>query len=277
MLVMCANSSLIVEKDSTASLHFKSKVLQFFSNHPLLGLLGALGSIASIIGLPYTIFTPKRVLTFAVNSPRTPIVQLARTSNISVAFNGRLVNQDVTAAQVAIWNAGKEPIRSDDVLAPIVLKTGSNAPILEISFALTNNDVTRFWIDATNMANGELRFSWRILEKNDGAVVQVIYAGKPNTPITVEGAVVGQRRPLQASRETPLQKVVFVLQVANILTGGCIVGLVVYWTLHWEIPTLLRPSYQIAISALVTLLVVVTFLYLVRDKLVHPTLSPFGF
>ena len=200
---------------------YKNKVLRFFSNHPLLGLLGALGSVASLVALPYTIFTPKRALTFAINSPRTPIVQLARTSNISVSYNGTVVNKDVTAAQIAIWNAGREPIRGEDILTPIVLRTADNAPILELSAG--TNEVTKFDVDPTKMFQGQLRIGWRILEHNDGAVIQIIYVGKPDLPIVLDGAIIGQRHALQLSDRS--KRLTRYEEMGNLFASVCGVGI----------------------------------------------------
>jgi hypothetical protein len=93
---------------------FKTKVLQFFTAHPLLGLIGCFGSLASIIGLPFAVFpwlaSPQRDLRYIVNPVRTPIVQTAKPSEVSVLYKGRPVSGNVTAVQVAIWNAGREPV-----------------------------------------------------------------------------------------------------------------------------------------------------------------------
>lgn len=259
----------------------KSKVLQFFSNHPLVGFIGLLGSIASLIALPYAIFTPKRQLTFAINPIRTPIVQLARTSNISVIYNGKPVNADVTAAQVAIWNDGRESIGSEDVLTPIVLRTASNAPIMEISFPATN-DVTKFWVDTINMTNGELRFTWKILEKNDGALLQIIYVGKTNLPITLEGAVKGQRHPTQRSRDPRIGETLYFIATPFFLFALLHFGLKLDKPIHSQLQRL-RAPYNGVVALLVLVLVPAVLLALLllwitaTGSLFRSNISPFGF
>jgi hypothetical protein len=47
-------------------------------------------------------------------------------------------------------------------------------------------------IDASRLADGVVPVSWKILEHNDGAVIQLIFAGSTETDIEVGGIVEGQ-------------------------------------------------------------------------------------
>lgn len=65
--------------------------------------------------------------------------------------------------------------------------------ILAAAVRKVTRDITDFTIDPSRADQGELGLKWRILEKNDGAVIQLIYAGPTDAPIRIEGVIEGQR------------------------------------------------------------------------------------
>jgi hypothetical protein len=102
---------------------------------------------------------------------------------------------DLTAAQVMIWNRGREPIRHEDILRPIILAV-SNAPIIERSFSREPLAGSDFQLD-TNLSAGQLSMDWKILERGDTPIIQIVYAGKRDLPILLDGRIVGQQGPKQ--------------------------------------------------------------------------------
>jgi hypothetical protein len=172
-------SILMSEKDSSQSTSgFSSKkfnaLIAFFS-HPLVGIVG---TIASIISIPLAFYffiasqhEPK--LTYYVYPIRAPLVQTGMTSDLKVLFSGTAISGDVTAAQIEIWNSASAPIKREDVLSPILIQTENNAPILEISVRKISRPVTEISIDPSKFRSGIARIDWRILEKDDGCVLQM--------------------------------------------------------------------------------------------------------
>jgi len=271
--------------ESEATSKQRSKVLQFFSNHPLLGMLGALGSVASIVALPLAIWpiTPKRELTFYVNPVRTPIVQALKSSDLSVSYKGIVVTGDVTVAQIAIWNAGKEPIRSEDILKSAMLLTSSNCPILETVVLTPARDVTDFKIDFAKGMTGHVGLSWRILEEDDGAVLQIVYAGKPNQKISLDAAVVGQKTPTEASPAAAItynkfvatvrflfQVMVTIMAIALVVTS---MDTISYFFKHHRIQPLTREALSMLIATIIMFFVVLILVLALHPK-TH--VSPFG-
>lgn len=172
----------------------KGKILQLFNQHPLVGpVTFALG----ILSLAATIFFglaefKSRELSLYVNPSKTTIVKSGQTSDLHILYKGKDVSTDVTALQVELWNAGKESIRPEHVLSPVILATSPKVPILEATVRHVSRPITQTVLDTTQIADGKVTVSWKILEHNDAAVIQFILAGPTETSITASGALEGQ-------------------------------------------------------------------------------------
>lgn len=114
----------------------------------------------------------------------------------------------MTAVQVAFWNAGGEPIRPEHVLEPFVLRLGSSAQLIEATLRKSNRRAVKITISPSSpkrttssppSASG-VAVSWNILEEDDGAVIQLLFAGDSEAHVTAEGVVVGQRTIAPPSR-----------------------------------------------------------------------------
>lgn len=163
---------------------------------PWLGVLGLLVSVAGIVVTAiFDLGSQKqRALVYAVNPVRTTVVAAGQVSQLEVLHNGkRLGNANVVAAQIAIWNAGKESIRRENILQDIVISTTPSVQILEASIKVRSREVTEFTLldTAETLAEGKTSVSWRILEQNDGASIQLIYSGPENVDIAVGGIIEG--------------------------------------------------------------------------------------
>ena len=188
----------------------KQGLLLTFFSHPITGFVGV---TASVVAIPLAFYfyygaekNPKLVL--QSHPVRTAIVQANRVSDLSVSFRGKSVTNDVSAVQLVIWNAGKSPIRHEDILQSVTIVSGPNCPILEASIRHTTRPITGFNLITNEIAQGRITFDWKILEHNDGASIQILYAGPPQKLFENEGAVIGQNTIpfyFAANRNTGLQ------------------------------------------------------------------------
>ena len=163
-------------------------------SHPA---VGAVGILIGIVGVVLTVYfymqsTRDRELVYYVNPAKAVVVKTGESSNLQVYMNGLLLQNDVTAAQVAIWNQGKEPIRPSDMLSPLAIQTNPSVPILEATIRKKSREVIHLSLDQDHLKDGVLTVSWNILEQGDGGILQIIYAGGTNADITASGIVVGQ-------------------------------------------------------------------------------------
>lgn len=176
----------------------------------LLVLIGIVGSIASLISIPLAIYfytetkqTP--LLTYYIHPSRAIVVKAGQASNLTVNYANREIKNDITAVQIAIWNQGRSPIKAGGILRPIVIRTENNIPILEASIRKTSRDLINFKIDSADAEKGIVTLSWNILEQNDGAIIQLIYAGGPHARINLDGVLEGQAQILELQSAFALQ------------------------------------------------------------------------
>jgi hypothetical protein len=166
-------------------------LMSFFA-HPSVGIVG---SIASIISLIFAFFSvesrTKPGLTTYVHPARATVVKSGQASALTVLFRGQPIGSDISAAQIAIWNEGKQPIPIADVRQPISVV--SSVPILEATVRKKSRDVVNITLDRAHLEEGRVGIGWDLLEQDDGAIIQLIYAGGPDVQLRTVGTVIGQR------------------------------------------------------------------------------------
>ncbi len=170
-----------------------STLVRFFSRPEV----GIIGSLASVIGIILSIYfflasREKPELTYFVHPAKAAVVRTGQSSRLSVKYDRKVLASDITAAQIAFWNAGSKPIRANEVLSPLVIRTGNKCRILEAKLRKASRDVSQIILDSSNMASGEVAIRWNILEQNDGGVIQIIYAGDETVDINAKAIVEAQ-------------------------------------------------------------------------------------
>lgn len=160
-------------------------------------MIGAASLGVGVLGIGLTVVfyvnsNAHRDLVYLVNSARTVVLRAGQTSRLDIRMGGLPVTSDVSAAQVAIWNDGKESIRPANMLRPLIIHLQGSHPVVEARIRKVGRDVAGISLDSSGYAKGEVAVNWDILEHNDGAVVQVLYLGSTDIPITATGVVEGQ-------------------------------------------------------------------------------------
>jgi hypothetical protein len=131
---------------------------------------------------------------YHVSPQRTSLVDTSvpAPSQLQVLYRGKDLSRDVNAATLYLWNDGKLPIKADDVLEPLEIQLEPDCEILDARIIKVSRPVTKFTRgDVADTKKNILPLSFAILEKGDGAALQIIYAGKSNAPISVKGTIMG--------------------------------------------------------------------------------------
>jgi hypothetical protein len=149
-----------------------------------------------VIGGFVTIWAEKtRELRYTVSPTRTSIVKAGATSALQVSHEGRPVTTDVSAVQIQVWNEGRESIRHQgNMLEPLIISTADGTSILEATIRQqTRPKIVDLALDDAQKDQGRIGVSWKILEQEDGGIIQLIIAGQPDVKVKAEGVVEGKR------------------------------------------------------------------------------------
>jgi hypothetical protein len=135
----------------------------------------------------------ERVPTYYVSPTRARIVDtsIPAPPQLQVLYKGKALNANVSAAVVYFWNDGKLPIKAEDVLEPLKIELDPACEIIDARILKVSRDVTKFTKGEVSAAKNVLPVSFGILERNDGAQIQIIFTGRPEARVSVSGTIVG--------------------------------------------------------------------------------------
>jgi hypothetical protein len=210
----------------------QGRTLEWLARHPMIGLVGFIVGIVSLLATFYFGVSSQRSrkLLYGIYPTETPIVKSGQSSDLHVLYKGQDVSTDVTAIQVAVWNYGNESIKPDNFVTvpPITLTTSPKVPILEARIMQVQRNVSQIDLDTSHIATGSVSLTWKILEHNDGVLIQLIVGGPPSVTIQAEGVIEGQQK-ITAYDMRPdtisIQALIAALIGASLFVGGFIYGI----------------------------------------------------
>lgn len=164
--------------------------LNTFVTHPIVALINFL---LAIIGIPASILitvwfleTPK----ISYDHVGSVTIAKAGAANIEIAANGVKLSNDVTAADVIIWNRGRKSVRPEQVLEPVGIGLPGGAKLIAVELkACSRPRITR---PGVSLGDNQALVNWAILEKGDAVKLQIVYAGGTNDSIRCDGVIEGQ-------------------------------------------------------------------------------------
>jgi len=169
-----------------------------------------------------------------------------RFEALQVLYDGRLVH-DLTVTRVILWNAGRETIRAEDVAGndPIAIRPTTQCVILDAKVVQKNNLASQFEVDLRN-SNVICRFEY--LDKDEGAVIQIVHTGGGAHLIEVGGSVKGAGRLVRkeidvTAYRTRRQRIAFAVLMAVLSLAAIWANIGVYLgqeQLRWD--ALLYPA-----------------------------------
>jgi len=133
-----------------------------------------------------------RDLLIVAHPDRAAIAKTGVASRLTISYDGKLLDRDVSSMSVGVWNDGREAIRQENVLKPLVLSVSPKMPILEARISRVSRDVVEPRLDLSKIAEGYVGVSWKILEHGDGVSLQLLYEGTPAAELEANGIIEGQ-------------------------------------------------------------------------------------
>jgi hypothetical protein len=131
-------------------------------------------------------------ITYAINPIRVAVVRSGISSDLSILYKGSEIKKNVSSAVIEIWNAGRAAVDKSAVLEPLQIVVPQGNRILETHMIRVTRPIVEFKVIQLLETPNTLDLSFRILEHNDGVVLQLMYEGDPNARIAVKGLFVGQ-------------------------------------------------------------------------------------
>jgi hypothetical protein len=161
----------------------------------LIGIIGAvLGLIGIIIGIiSYNRSIRERIPVFLVEPELTPIIVANNLNNAPIRVirksDNKEIVSDLTAITFYFWNAGKEPIKSSNILKDLIIEFSNTAiKILDAKIIRTSREISGIHI-SENANGSSLLIGFEILEKDDGFAGQIIYEGAPKSKLLISGII----------------------------------------------------------------------------------------
>lgn len=172
----------------------KAKNLRAIFEHPVVRIVERVAALASIplALLLYYAGVHRPNLSYYLHQERTKIAVVGGDPLLQVSYAGEPIRADITAVQLAVWNAGSAPIRASDLLQVPTVTLDAPAKLLSAKILESTRAVNGFRLDDARKNDGLLSFSWTILEEGDGAKIQILFSGPSEAQVRVSGAVVGQ-------------------------------------------------------------------------------------
>jgi hypothetical protein len=108
---------------------------------------------------------------------------------LEVTYKGHKVD-NLTVSKILFWNNGYDTIDSADIVSTDPLRIDSVNQILDAVIIKTNNSSNQI-IAAIGVDGASVNIAFDYLDKNDGAIIQVVHAGKSSNDLSLKGKLKG--------------------------------------------------------------------------------------
>ena len=104
-------------------------------------------------------------------------------------------NAALTAINFSFWNKGRKPIKRENIIEKIhIILDDPEGVIVEVRLLKVPREFTNVTLNfSTYNPKRTIDIDFRILERNDGATGQIIYAGNPESNLHIGGIIEGNQ------------------------------------------------------------------------------------
>jgi hypothetical protein len=162
------------------------------------------GTWIGIIGIGVAVFFGILAVVFYFKSKREKKLQLRMKSfnligkavstivpeKVKVLYEDKPI-ETMTVTNIAIWSAGREPIRKSDIAPtePLSIVSRGDCKILEANVVQENRPANT--VQCVQVKNNEVIIAFEFLGKGDGAVIQIFHTGITNDDLQFKGEIIG--------------------------------------------------------------------------------------
>ena len=147
---------------------------------------------------------------------------------LEIRYAGQTV-KDLTVSKIIFWNAGRETIDKDDIVKadPITIRMSDNYKILDQNIIAMNNETDNFYLIPSEDGS-KVIVEFDYIDKNDGAVFQIIHTGKSNKDIEFHGRIKGAGEPELKDLDSLSKKLETLGLVITIIGAFSLISVLVY-------------------------------------------------
>ena len=166
--------------------------------HPLFGITSLIVGVLSLV-LAYVFYRLSgrtKEPRWAINSNNLISGFSKKLPNLDIKYSGKNV-ENLTISRLMFWNAGTETIDQTDIADadPVRIVPVGQTKILDVELLKANSEPSRFLISRAPDGAAHLEFDF--LDKDQGAVVQVIHTGTSSKDIVLTGTIKGAGSPMR--------------------------------------------------------------------------------
>jgi hypothetical protein len=157
-------------------------------------VLGIIGTILGVIGLiTGYIFYRKSLKVkepyYSIWSNNLIQDNVTSMSGLEVSFKGKKVD-NLTVSKILFWNDGSDTIEKGDIVSTDPLRIESKYRILDAAIIKTNNPSNQVSV-LLEKGGSSAKVTFDYLDKNNGALIQIIHTGKSSKDISITGKLKG--------------------------------------------------------------------------------------
>lgn len=146
-------------------------------------LSALLGYYLSIKQRKPTFLTDKVTLLIDNNSIKQNPIKI-------IDSEGKEINENVSILTFYFFNQGRESIKGESILKPVRIMLPDSGRLLNLKMLKVTRDVTESKLTYDSLSNC-INVDFKILENDDGFSAQILFAGKDNPEIKIEGIIEG--------------------------------------------------------------------------------------
>ena len=169
--------------------------------------VGIIGTILGIVGIVLSVKSiKKKVPTYSIKSVNVISDYTSKYENLAVSYKDKIV-ENFTVSKVLFYNRGSETITKQDIdtIAPLKISS-ETCDILDASILQVNKTSNNFRI---NLDRGKeyVYIGFDYLDKNQGAVIQVVHTGLSSDDLVLEGDIKGVQKLYQVQPESLIKNI----------------------------------------------------------------------
>jgi hypothetical protein len=164
---------------------------EFLTNNPW---LNAIFLILAILGISISVILyikskRVRIPVYSIRSINLIKSKLRKIKSVEILYQGDKVD-NLTISKLALWNAGKETINSQDVakIEPLKISLKNNSIILDAEVLYQKNPANNFKI-CIDKNNNEISIDFDYFDFYEGAIIQIYHTGISSLDIEMNGKI----------------------------------------------------------------------------------------